>query len=297
MAEFLLDKAIYTTLFNSIYILNMLWNVGGLIKACISEWHYHIVIWVWLQDKGFFRHGKLNFLYVATQQVDLSFVTTNVSLYSYNCADILGKWWRKYLFLSTDLSFAAAESNTSRSLGNWWPLPPPHQPLWLCYRQTWIKHCWSRPVAPFEAERSTSIQISSSPAQRPPRVWDPSDHADRVSNTRKIRASTQAKACCSRRSTMSGTAAAPLESNSSQTAPPPPPGTELNWAAVLIGMVIIPTIGGNILVILAVSLERKLHNATNFFLMSLAVADLLVGVLVMPLALVTILYGEFGIKL
>lgn len=94
---------------------------------------------------------------------------------------------------------------------------------------------------------------------------------------------------------MSGTAAAPLESNSTQTEPPPP-GTELNWAALLIIMVIIPTIGGNILVILAVSLEKKLHNATNFFLMSLAVADLLVGVLVMPLALVTILYGEFGIK-
>lgn len=95
---------------------------------------------------------------------------------------------------------------------------------------------------------------------------------------------------------MSGAAAAPLESNSSQPAVPPPE-TELNWAALLIIMVIVPTIGGNILVILAVSLERKLHNATNFFLMSLAVADLLVGVLVMPLALVTILYGEFGMKL
>lgn len=95
---------------------------------------------------------------------------------------------------------------------------------------------------------------------------------------------------------MSGAATAPLESNSSQPMPPLP-GSELNWAALLIIMVIVPTIGGNILVILAVSLERKLHNATNFFLMSLAVADLLVGVLVMPLALVTILYGEFGIKL
>lgn len=95
---------------------------------------------------------------------------------------------------------------------------------------------------------------------------------------------------------MSGAAAALLESNSSQPEAVAP-GTELNWAALLIIMVIVPTIGGNILVILAVSLERKLHNATNFFLMSLAVADLLVGVLVMPLALVTILYGEFGMKL
>uniref|UniRef100_A0AAV2JVM8 G-protein coupled receptors family 1 profile domain-containing protein n=1 Tax=Knipowitschia caucasica TaxID=637954 RepID=A0AAV2JVM8_KNICA len=47
---------------------------------------------------------------------------------------------------------------------------------------------------------------------------------------------------------------------------------------------------GNILVILAVSLEKKLQNATNYFLMSLAVADMLLGVLVMPVSMVTILY-------
>lgn len=69
-------------------------------------------------------------------------------------------------------------------------------------------------------------------------------------------------------------------------------GLQLKWAALLIVMVIIPTIGGNILVILAVSLEKKLQNATNYFLMSLAVADLLVGLLVMPIALVTVLYSK-----
>ncbi|XP_017269016.1 5-hydroxytryptamine receptor 2B [Kryptolebias marmoratus] len=70
------------------------------------------------------------------------------------------------------------------------------------------------------------------------------------------------------------------------------PEIQLKWAALLIVMVIIPTIGGNILVILAVSLERKLQNATNYFLMSLAVADLLVGLLVMPIALITVLYNS-----
>ena len=69
-------------------------------------------------------------------------------------------------------------------------------------------------------------------------------------------------------------------------------GAQLRWAALLMVMVIIPTIGGNILVILAVSLERKLQNATNYFLMSLAMADLLVGLLVMPIALVTVLYSK-----
>ncbi|XP_053177864.1 5-hydroxytryptamine receptor 2B isoform X1 [Scomber japonicus] len=81
---------------------------------------------------------------------------------------------------------------------------------------------------------------------------------------------------------------APLEANSSRSEES---GVQLKWAALLIVMVIIPTIGGNILVILAVSLERKLQNATNYFLMSLAVADLLVGLLVMPIALVTVLYS------
>ncbi|TRY99131.1 hypothetical protein DNTS_030405, partial [Danionella cerebrum] len=65
---------------------------------------------------------------------------------------------------------------------------------------------------------------------------------------------------------------------------------EKNWPALLILVVIILTIGGNILVILAVSLEKKLQNATNFFLRSLAVADMLVGILVMPISLINILY-------
>ncbi len=68
---------------------------------------------------------------------------------------------------------------------------------------------------------------------------------------------------------------------------------EKNWPALLILVIIFLTIGGNILVILAVSLEKKLQNATNFFLRSLAVADMLVGILVMPISLINILYGEF----
>uniref|UniRef100_A0A3Q3XA93 G-protein coupled receptors family 1 profile domain-containing protein n=1 Tax=Mola mola TaxID=94237 RepID=A0A3Q3XA93_MOLML len=65
---------------------------------------------------------------------------------------------------------------------------------------------------------------------------------------------------------------------------------EKNWPALLILVIIALTIGGNILVILAVSMEKKLQNATNFFLRSLAVADMLVGILVMPISLINILY-------
>ncbi|NXU92759.1 5HT2B protein, partial [Xiphorhynchus elegans] len=69
-------------------------------------------------------------------------------------------------------------------------------------------------------------------------------------------------------------------------------GNKVRWAALLILLVIIPTIGGNILVILAVSLEKKLQYATNYFLTSLAVADLLVGLFVMPIALLIILFDN-----
>lgn len=66
-----------------------------------------------------------------------------------------------------------------------------------------------------------------------------------------------------------------------------------NWMALLISLVIVITVAGNILVIMAVSLERKLQNATNYFLRSLAITDMLLGILVMPVAMVTIVYGEF----
>ncbi|XP_053521617.1 5-hydroxytryptamine receptor 2A isoform X1 [Artibeus jamaicensis] len=66
---------------------------------------------------------------------------------------------------------------------------------------------------------------------------------------------------------------------------------EKNWSALLTAVVIVLTIAGNILVIMAVSLEKKLQNATNYFLMSLAIADMLLGFLVMPVSMLTILYG------
>ncbi|XP_015269608.1 PREDICTED: LOW QUALITY PROTEIN: 5-hydroxytryptamine receptor 2A [Gekko japonicus] len=66
---------------------------------------------------------------------------------------------------------------------------------------------------------------------------------------------------------------------------------EKNWPALLTVVVIVVTIAGNILVILAVSLEKKLQSAMNYFLMSLAIADMLLGFLVMPVSMLTILYG------
>lgn len=77
----------------------------------------------------------------------------------------------------------------------------------------------------------------------------------------------------------------PAESHALET-------VQKNWLALLILLAIVVTVTGNILVIMAVSLERKLQNATNYFLMSLAITDMLLGLLVMPVAMVTILYSE-----
>uniref|UniRef100_A0A672QZF9 5-hydroxytryptamine (serotonin) receptor 2C, G protein-coupled-like 2 n=1 Tax=Sinocyclocheilus grahami TaxID=75366 RepID=A0A672QZF9_SINGR len=69
-------------------------------------------------------------------------------------------------------------------------------------------------------------------------------------------------------------------------------GLKSNWPALFILAIIFFTVAGNILVIMAVSIESKLHNATNYFLCSLAVADMLVGFLVMPASLISILYNH-----
>uniref|UniRef100_A0A0K0D7J7 G_PROTEIN_RECEP_F1_2 domain-containing protein n=1 Tax=Angiostrongylus cantonensis TaxID=6313 RepID=A0A0K0D7J7_ANGCA len=63
--------------------------------------------------------------------------------------------------------------------------------------------------------------------------------------------------------------------------------------AVVVLTVIIVTIVGNALVCLAVVLVRKLKQPANFLILSLAIADFFVGLLVMPLALVDLLFAEW----
>ncbi|XP_071635796.1 dopamine D2-like receptor isoform X4 [Temnothorax longispinosus] len=66
------------------------------------------------------------------------------------------------------------------------------------------------------------------------------------------------------------------------------------WALIL---VIVPclTLFGNVLVILAVVKERALQTVTNYFIVSLAVADLLVAVLVMPFAVYVLVNGSWSL--
>ena len=55
-----------------------------------------------------------------------------------------------------------------------------------------------------------------------------------------------------------------------------------NYFALLLLGLCISVVFGNVLVILAVSKERSLKNITNYFIVSLAVADLCVAGVVMP---------------
>lgn len=62
--------------------------------------------------------------------------------------------------------------------------------------------------------------------------------------------------------------------------------------AIILSVIIIGTVVGNILVCLAVCMVRKLRRPCNYLLVSLAVSDLCVSILVMPLAMVYELNGN-----
>ncbi len=57
-----------------------------------------------------------------------------------------------------------------------------------------------------------------------------------------------------------------------------------NYWVLLLLIFPIFTVFGNVLVTVSVYRERTLHTVTNYFIVSLAIADIMVGILVMPLA-------------
>ncbi|XP_024940029.1 dopamine D2-like receptor isoform X2 [Cephus cinctus] len=68
-----------------------------------------------------------------------------------------------------------------------------------------------------------------------------------------------------------------------------------NWWALILVVVPCLTLFGNVLVILAVARERALQTVTNYFIVSLALADLLVAVLVMPFAVYVLVNGAWSL--
>lgn len=65
-----------------------------------------------------------------------------------------------------------------------------------------------------------------------------------------------------------------------------------NYWALSALVLVFGTAAGNILVCLAIAWERRLQNVTNYFLMSLAITDLMVAILVMPLGILTLVKGK-----
>lgn len=65
-----------------------------------------------------------------------------------------------------------------------------------------------------------------------------------------------------------------------------------NYWALLATVLVFGTAAGNILVCLAIVWERRLQNVTNYFLMSLAITDLMVALSVMPLGILTLVRGK-----
>ena len=70
--------------------------------------------------------------------------------------------------------------------------------------------------------------------------------------------------------------------------------TEYNFEVLVYLPIMLFGITGNILVCMAVSMEKRLQSVTNYFLLSLAVTDLLVSVIVMPFSMIHQFFGEYA---
>ncbi|RXG55316.1 Octopamine receptor beta-1R [Armadillidium vulgare] len=73
----------------------------------------------------------------------------------------------------------------------------------------------------------------------------------------------------------------------------------LTFKVIIMGTIILFAIMGNVLVIVSITMNRKLHGITNYFLVSLAIADMLVALCVMPFNASVEFFGKwlFGFRM
>ncbi|XP_061869075.1 5-hydroxytryptamine receptor 6 [Colius striatus] len=69
-----------------------------------------------------------------------------------------------------------------------------------------------------------------------------------------------------------------------------------NWVAAFLCFIILLTTAGNFLLILLIVTQRSLRNTSNYFLVSLFMSDLMVGLVVMPPAMLNQLYGRWVLR-
>ncbi|XP_003471412.1 5-hydroxytryptamine receptor 6 isoform X2 [Cavia porcellus] len=74
---------------------------------------------------------------------------------------------------------------------------------------------------------------------------------------------------------------------------PPPESEGSGWVAAALCVVIVLTAAANLLLIALICTQPALRNTSNFFLVSLFTSDLMVGLVVMPPAMLNVLYGRW----